>query len=55
MRANSSPKADVTGYLADPVKGVSTAFAFLFTVSCLLNIWQCRYAKILSYSDFPSL
>ncbi|KAN0076127.1 hypothetical protein V8E54_006269 [Elaphomyces granulatus] len=32
--------SDVTGFLPDPVKGVSTAFAVLFTISSVLHIWQ---------------
>ncbi|OXV09154.1 hypothetical protein Egran_03081 [Elaphomyces granulatus] len=44
------PISDVTGFLSDPVKGVSTAFAFLFTISSLLHIWQCSKYKAWAYT-----
>jgi hypothetical protein len=47
-------KADITGYLEHPVKGASTAFAILFTISGILHIWQSRYAYLFS-SLYPLL
>ncbi|OXV09370.1 hypothetical protein Egran_02867 [Elaphomyces granulatus] len=46
----ASPSSDVTGFLPDPVKGVSTAFAFLFIISSLLHIWQCSKYKSWAYT-----
>jgi len=48
------PSSDVTGFLPDPVKGVSTVFAFLFIISSLLHIWQCSKYKSWIYTwPFP--
>jgi len=44
------PISDVTGFLPHPVKGVSTAFAFLFIISSVLHIWQCSKYKSWAYT-----